>query len=123
VAPTANPVDTASFFVRQHYLDFLNREPDVAGLNFWTNNITSCGANAPCIEVARINTSAAFFLSQEFQRTGLLSYLTNRAAFGTSASGSPAAVLYGQFEKETQQLQKDLTFGTPLFDATLEANK
>jgi uncharacterized protein (TIGR03118 family) len=123
VAPTANPIDTASFFVRQHYLDFLNREPDLAGLNFWTNNITSCGGNAPCIEVARINTSGAFFLSTEFQRTGLLSYLTNRAAFGTSALGSPAAVLYGQFEKETQQLQKDLTFGTPTFDAQLEANK
>ncbi|HBB98775.1 MAG TPA: TIGR03118 family protein [Blastocatellia bacterium] len=124
VAPSStNPVDTASFFVRQHYLDFLNREPDIAGLNFWTNNITSCGASAPCIDVARINTSAAFFLSIEFQRTGLLSYLTNRAAFGTSASGSPAPVLYGQFEKETQQLQKDLTFGSPTFDAQLEANK
>ena len=23
-----NPIDSASFFVRQHYLDFLNREPD-----------------------------------------------------------------------------------------------
>src|SRR5207249_888155 len=79
VAPTTNPIDTASFFVRQHYLDFLNREPDPIGVLFWTNNITSC-VNAPCTEVARINTSAAFFLSIEFQRTGLLSYLTNRAA-------------------------------------------
>src|SRR5207248_3065136 len=34
---TANPVDDPSFFVRQHYLDFLNREPDTAGLNFWVN--------------------------------------------------------------------------------------
>src|SRR5207253_2117468 len=58
---TANPVDDPSFFVRQHYLDFLNREPDAAGQQFWTNNITSCGSDAACIELKRINTSAAFF--------------------------------------------------------------
>src|SRR5205085_6583873 len=50
-ASTANPVDDPNFFVRQHYLDFLNREPDAAGLAFWTNNITSCGSNAACIEL------------------------------------------------------------------------
>src|SRR4051812_35173589 len=36
-----NPIDTPSFFVRQHYIDFLNREPDTAGLAFWTNQISS----------------------------------------------------------------------------------
>src|SRR6185436_21102691 len=66
---------------------------------------------------------AAFFLSQEFQRTGITAYMTNRAAFGSSASGSPAPVLYGQFEKELQQLQTNLVFGQPGFDAQLEANK
>jgi uncharacterized protein (TIGR03118 family) len=123
VAPVANPVDATPFFVRQQYLDFLNREPDVAGLAFWTNNIDSCGASAQCREVRRIDTSAAFFLSIEFQRTGILSILSNKAAFGASALGSVGPVLYGQFEKETQQLQKDLVFGTPTFDAQLEANK
>ena len=121
--PTSNPIDNASFFARQQYLDFLNREPDAAGLAFWTNEITSCGVNAQCIEVKRINVSAAFFLSIEFQRTGFLSYLTNKAAFGNLTSGPPVPVLYGQFEKETQQLQKDLVFGQPGFDAQLEANK
>jgi hypothetical protein len=122
-APTSNPVDTASFFVRQNYLDFLNREPDSAGLNFWTNQITSCGSDVNCIAVKRINVSAAFFLSQEFQTTGMLAYLSNKAAFGSSASGSPAPVLYGEFEREVQQLQTNLTFGQPLFDVQLEANK
>lgn len=121
--PANNPVDSASFFVRQHYLDFLNREPDIAGLNFWTNTITSCGANQSCIDVARINASAAFFLSNEFQSTGTIAYLANRTAFGSSASGSPAAVLYGQFERDVQQLQQNLVFGQPGFDAQLEANK
>ncbi len=123
VAPTSNPIDDTTFFVRQQYLDFLNREPDPAGLAFWVNNIDSCAANAQCREVRRIDTSAAFFLSIEFQKTGVLSILANKAAFGASASGSPGPVLYGQFEKDTQQLQKDLIFGTPTFDAQLEANK
>ena len=121
--PTTNPIDTSSFFVRQHYLDFLNREPDPSGLAFWVNNIESCAGNTQCREVQRINTSAAFFLSQEFQKTGLLAYTTNRAAFGTRASGSPAPILYGNFMKDTQALQQNLVFGQPGFDAQLEANK
>ncbi len=122
VAPTTNPVDDTPFFVRQQYLDFLNREPDSSGFTFWTNNINNCSPT-PCTEVSRINTSAAFFLSIEFQTTGALAYNANRAAFGSSASGSPAAVLYGQFEKDVQQLQQNLVFGQPGFDAQLEANK
>src|SRR5204863_3067994 len=39
----AYPSDIASFFVRQHYLDFLNREPDPDGSTFWPQQITSCG--------------------------------------------------------------------------------
>ena len=122
-APVTNPIDETTFFVRQQYLDFLNREPDPSGLAFWVNNIDSCAGNAQCREVRRIDTSAAFFLSIEFQKTGLISILANKAAFGASASGSPGPVLYGVFEKDTQRLQKDLVFGTPTFDAQLEANK
>jgi uncharacterized protein (TIGR03118 family) len=123
VAPTTNPIDEASFFVRQHYLDFLNREPDAAGLAFWTNEITTCGVNAACIENKRVNVSAAFFLSIEFQRTGYLAYTTHRAAFGESASGSPAPILYGNFMRDVQALQKGFVFGAPGADAVLEANK
>ena len=123
VASTSNPVDVASFFVRQHYLDFLNREPDTAGLNFWTNEITSCGADANCIAVKRVNVSGAFFLSQEFQNTGYLAYLTHRAAFGQNASGSPAPILYGNFERDVQALQNGYVFGQPGADVVLEANK
>jgi uncharacterized protein (TIGR03118 family) len=119
----SNPIDDPTFFVRQHYLDFLNREPDTTGLNFWVGGITSCGADANCKAVKRVNTSAAFFLSIEFQQTGVLSYLANKAAFGASASGSPAPVLYGQFERDVQQLQQNLVFGQSGFDAQLEANK
>src|SRR5207302_3374144 len=40
-----NPLDTDTYFVRQQYLDFLGREPDEAGFNFWVNNISGCGVD------------------------------------------------------------------------------
>jgi len=122
-APVTNPIDDASFFVRQHYLDFLNREPDAAGFSFWVNQITSCGANASCIETKRINVSAAFFLSIEFQQTGYLAYLTHRVAFGSTALNTPAPILYGEFQQDAQALGKDFVFGQAGADAVLEANK
>ncbi|HEU4595248.1 MAG TPA: TIGR03118 family protein [Pyrinomonadaceae bacterium] len=115
-APTTNPIDEAQFFVRQHYLDFLNREPDAGGLSFWSNIITSCGADAACVAARRVQVSAAFFLSLEFQDTGLLALLANQAAFGTRP-------LYGQFMRDVQALQKDFVFGAPGSAAILEANK
>ena len=70
----SNAVDASSFYVEEHYRDFLNRISDPSGLGFWFTNIESCGSDAPCREVKRIDTSAAFFLSIEFQRTGFLVY-------------------------------------------------
>jgi uncharacterized protein (TIGR03118 family) len=123
-APATNPIDTSSFFVRQHYLDFLNREPDAAGLAFWQNQIDACGVNPACTENKRVNVSGAFFLSIEFQRTGYLAYLTHRTAFGENAvGGSPVPVLYGNFMRDVQALQKGYVFGAPGADAVLEANK
>jgi uncharacterized protein (TIGR03118 family) len=123
-APTSNPVDDASFFVRQNYLDFLNREPDAAGLAFWTNQITSCGSDAQCIEVRRINVSAAFFFSIEFQQSGLAAYLTHRTAFGPNAlGGSPAPVLYGNFMRDLAAIDRGVIFGDPGADTLLESNK
>ena len=80
VAP--NPIDETAFFVTQHYRDFLGREPDAPGLQFWTNEIESCGSNAQCREVKRINVSAAFFLSIEFQQTGYLVERMYKVAYG-----------------------------------------
>src|SRR5438034_7069330 len=57
---TSNPVDDPQFFVRQHYEDFFSREPDPSGFEFWTNEITSCGSDAKCIDTKRQNVSAAY---------------------------------------------------------------
>jgi hypothetical protein len=111
-----NIIDDTSFFVRQQYFDFLNREPDAAGFDFWRNEINSCGADPQCIELKRINVSAAFFQSIEFQNTGMLSYLTEKAAFGTVPT-------YGAFMGDVQALQKDFVFGAPGAPIQLENNK
>ena len=122
--PGANPIDAADFFVHQHYLDFLNREPDPSGYQFWINQITSCGADPQCTQVKRINVSAAFFLSLEFNQTGLLAYLTNKTAFGNmSPPNAPVPLTFNQFTHDAQELGQNYVFGAPGAEAQLEANK
>ncbi|HJT67760.1 MAG TPA: DUF4214 domain-containing protein [Pyrinomonadaceae bacterium] len=123
--PASNPIDQTSFFVRQHYLDFLNREPDASGLAFWTNEIDQCGADAQCIEVKRINVSAAFFLSIEFQETGYLVYRFHKSGFGnlTNPPGAPVPVKFSDFLHDTQQIGNGVTVGAPGWEGVLEANK
>jgi dipeptidyl aminopeptidase/acylaminoacyl peptidase len=133
-SPTAaNPIDQTSFFVRQHYLDFLNREPDPSGFAFWSNEIDSCGSNAQCIDIKRINVSAAFFLSIEFQRSGYLVERLYKAAYGSALGASTLGgiphqlsvpiVRYNEFLFDTQQISKGVIFGQAGADQLLESNK
>jgi uncharacterized repeat protein (TIGR01451 family) len=80
--PAANPLDDVQFFVRQHYIDFLSREADPGGLAYWASQITQCGNDAACIADQRINVSAAFFFSLEFQQTGSFVYGLYKGALG-----------------------------------------
>ena len=124
-APSPNPIDTSDFFVRQHYLDFLNRQPDASGLQFWTNNIESCGADTNCRAVKRVDTSAAFFLSIEFQQTGNLVYKMYKASFG-NLPNKPVAVQRANFLADTQTIQStpaQVIVGQGNWQAQLEANK
>jgi hypothetical protein len=122
--PPTNPIDTADAFVRQHYHDFLNREPDAAGLAFWTNQITECQQpGATCnADVRRINVSAAFFLSIEFQETGYLVYRFYKSAYG-NLPGTPVPLRLDEFLPDTQQIGKDVVIGQPGAEQQLEANK
>ena len=117
-----NPLDIPSFFVHQHYIDFLNREPDSAGFTFWTNQIASCGSDAQCLEIKRINVSAAFFLSIEFQETGYLVYRMYKTGHG-NFSNAPVPVRYSEFVADTQQLGQGVVIGQPGAEQKLEANK
>jgi hypothetical protein len=118
----ANPIDVSSFFVRQHYLDFLNREPDTAGLNFWVSELENCTPKPQCTEIKRINVSAAFFLSIEFQETGYLVYRIYKASYG-NISGTPTPLRLNEFLPDTQQIGKGVVVGVGNWQMQLEANK
>ncbi|MDT5269453.1 MAG: hypothetical protein QOH49_1639 [Acidobacteriota bacterium] len=120
-----NPVGDVNFFVRQHYLDFLNREPDTNGLAFWRDNVFSCGTDMACVEAKRINVSAAFFLSIEFQQTGNLVYKMHKAGFG-NLSGKPVAVRRADFIADTRTIGStpaQVIVGQTNWDSQLETNK
>jgi hypothetical protein len=123
VAGAANPIDEAGFFVRQHYLDFLGREADPSGLAFWTNNITSCGANPGCVAVKRVETSASFFLSIEFQETGGYALRVQRAAFGRQSNDPFTRYPYLQFMRDSRTIGSGVVIGQAGADALLEQNK
>ncbi len=120
--PTVNPIDNAQTFVCQHYHDFLSREADANGLAFWTDQITSCGTNTQCIELRRINVSAAFFLSIEFQETGYLVHRIYKAAYG-NLSGTPVPVTYNEFLPDTQRIGQGVVVGQTGWEQVLENNK
>ena len=117
-----NQIDDADFFVRQHYADFLNRQPDAAGLAFWKDQITSCGTDQACIELKRINVSAAFFLSIEFEQTGYLVYRTYKAAYG-NLPGAPVPLRFDEFLPDTLQIGQGVVVNAPGWEQQLENNK
>src|SRR5205823_4708178 len=130
--PTTNPIDDPADFVTQHYADFLSRVPDPGGLAFWTNEITSCGTDQACIQLKRINVSAAYFLSIEFQQTGYLVERMYKAAYG-SASGTSTlggahqlpvpVVRFDEFLPDTQEIGQGVVVNVGNWQQQLESNK
>ena len=111
-----NPINDTTFFVRQHYLDFLGREPDAEGLEFWVDNIRSCGTDLQCREVKRINVSAAFFLSIEFQGTGFFVQRLYRLSYGR-------APLFAEYLPDLTAVREGVIVGQPGALERLELNK
>jgi hypothetical protein len=130
--PATNVIDDPETYVCQHYHDFLGRQPDPAGLQFWTNQITACGTDQACVEGRRINVSASFFLSIEFQDTGYLVERIYKAAYGdaTSTSTFPSAhqlpvpaVRLNEFRADTQEIGQGVVVGQGNWRDRLETNK
>ena len=111
-----NPLDTPEYFVRQHYLDFLTREPDESGFNFWSDQVISCGSDTTCIDRRRVNVSAAYFLSIEFQQTGGLVNSLYRASFDRRP-------FYSEFVPDTQTVGQYVVVGHTGWETQLETNK
>ena len=125
--PTSNPIDGPPLFVRQHYHDFLNRDPDNVGFAFWQNEISQCGSNAQCVEVKRIHVSAAFFLSIEYQEEGYFTYRVYKAAYGDATSpnvSTPVPVIrINEFLRDSKQIGNAVVVGQQGWEALLNANK
>ncbi|HVS83976.1 MAG TPA: PQQ-dependent sugar dehydrogenase [Pyrinomonadaceae bacterium] len=75
-----NPIDSTNFFVRQQYIDFLNREPDPPGFTGWVNTINNCSGDTT--QCDRIHVSQLFFQSEEFQSRAYFVYRFYPVAFG-----------------------------------------
>ena len=126
--PASNTIDDDENFVRQHYHDFLNREPDASGLAHWKNQMRNCSNPPPAdLLICRINVSAAFFLSIEFQQTGYLVYKTYKAAFGDFTEPSTGlavpVVRLREFLPDTQRIGRGVVVGPPGWEQQLDANK
>ena len=121
----ANPIDQPHSFVEYHYFDFLGRYPDQSGWDFWTNNIAGCIPQPSCVGVQRINTSAAYFLSIEFQQTGYLVYKIYKASFGniTDIPNAPVPIKRQEFLPDTQEIGNGVIVNQGNWQQQLEANK
>jgi hypothetical protein len=128
--PPTNIIDDPNTFVRMHYHDFLNREGDQSGIDFWTGQMSNCGS--PDLLVCRVNVSGAFFLSIEFQQTGYLverMYKTGYGdATGTSTIGGSHQIFVpvvraNEFLADTQRVGRGVVVGQTGWETVLENNK
>jgi hypothetical protein len=113
IAPSANPLEDGNFFVRQQYLDFLNRAPEQGGLDAWLGVLARCpnsgyGSSNP--DCDRVQISSGFYRSAEFSGRGYFVYRLYDAALGRMPR-------YAEFMPDMGRL------GTPQTAAELEASK
>jgi hypothetical protein len=135
-------IDDADFFASQHYVDFLRRFPDAPGLAHWTAEITECNdpskrgpgeSLALCTERKRSNTSAAFFLSPEFQNTGSfvvrVYWGTLKKSPNSQCPSLPAGLsgqcrpLYSDYIADMSQIAKGIVVNDQLDPNVINANK
>jgi len=76
----------------------------------------ACGNDAGCIERKRINVSAAYFYSIEFQQTGGLVDGLYRASYGVRPE-------FAQFMPDTATIARDVVVGRTGWEQVLDANK
>ena len=113
IVPAANPLEDGNFFVRQQYLDFLNRAPEQGGLDAWLGVFNKCpnnGYGSTNPECDRVQISSGFYRSPEFSGRGYFIYRFYNAVLGRRP-------LYAEFMPDMARL------GTPQTAAELEASR
>jgi len=112
--PTNNPIDGVQFFVRQQYLDFLNRQPDQTGFNNWVNTLAPCPnggfGEPPTSNCDRLHVAAGFFQSDEFLNRGYWAFRFYMVSYNQRPT-------YAQFIPDMAQV------GGPKSPAEEEASK
>ena len=135
-------IDDADFYTAQHYIDFLRRFPDAPGHAHWTGEITECSdiskrrpgeSEALCVDRKRTNTSAAFFVSPEFQNTGSFIIRVYWGTLGRLESAQcpgvpqnlPASCrpLYTEYINDMAQINKGIVVNDALSPDVINANK
>lgn len=113
--------------VEQHYIDFLNRNPDPNSLAFWSNQISEAD-NANVL----VDISSAFFLRREFYDSGYLVYRIYKSAFGSAAGKSTLGgthelsvpiIRLSEFVPAIQQIGQGVIEGEGDWQTQLEGNK
>ena len=69
--PATNAIDDSEVFICQQYHDFLARQPEPAGMQFYLDILNGCTPNdTECKKYTRGALAANFFRSPEFQQKG-----------------------------------------------------
>lgn len=82
VLAVPNLIDDAGYFVRQQYLDLLNREPNQGELDHLVRFINECGGDPACSAQRRSEAALQVFRSDEFRKTQFLLYGSYYLTFG-----------------------------------------
>jgi hypothetical protein len=102
------------FFIRQQYLDILNRQPDSVGLSNWMNTLGQCpnsGFGEPkTSDCDRLHVAAGFFQSDEFLNRGYWAFRFYMVSYGQRPT-------YAQFIPDMAQV------GGPKSPAEEESSK
>jgi hypothetical protein len=94
--------------------------------------ITRCGSDPGCTEVQRINVSASFFLSIEFQQTGYLVERIYKSSYGDATGTStfqsthqlPVPIVrLSEFLADTQKIGQGIVVLQQGWEQALESNK
>ena len=127
-----NPIDAAREFVRWQYKDFLRREPDGPGWDHWTFEITQCSDAAfrrpgetveQCVDRKRENTSAAFFVSPEFQNTGYFVLRVYRGSLGRMPHFGGGSTAADEFTRDAVTVGQGIVVNAALDPNVMNANK
>ena len=127
-----NPILDNRRFVKQQYLDFLGRQPDESGWEFWIGQIPNdpnCAFDRlGCY--GRVNTSIAFFESIENKSTTFFAYRVHRLTFSSFPKPEDSSGFSTRTNPRMERLFADarktgrgVVVGAPGWDTLLNANQ